>query len=175
MNRARAGFDEFVGAHATRLLRYAYLLTADPDAAQDLLQEVLERLFVAWPRVENPLAYARVALARRGADRWSRRRRRQETALTDQHDVGLPDPSALFDERDQILAALAQLGPRQRAVVVLRYLEDLSEADTADMLGISRGTVKSQASRGLGRLRTILVDLHPAVGTGTPACGGRQS
>lgn len=158
MDQRRAGFDEFVAAQASRLLRSAYLLTADRGAAEDVLQEVLERLYVAWPRVDNPVAYTRVALARRAADRWRLRSRRPEVALGARHDVGIADGSSTVDERDRLLAALALLGPRQRAVVVLRYLEDLSEADTAAALGISLGTVKSQASRGLRRLRGILTD-----------------
>ncbi|MGI8613859.1 MAG: SigE family RNA polymerase sigma factor [Nocardioidaceae bacterium] len=158
MTQRRVDFDEFVSAHALTLLRRACLLTGNRTAAEDLLQEVLERLYVAWPRVDDPLAYTSTALTRRAATRWRLRARRPEVELRDHHDVGIGDGAAGRAELDRLLVALAQLSPRQRAVVVLRYLEDRSERDTADALGVSVGTVKSQASRGLHRLRGLLSD-----------------
>jgi RNA polymerase sigma-70 factor (sigma-E family) len=154
----RDDFADFVSADATRLMRIAYLLTGDHEAAEDLLQETLERVYVAWPRVDNPFAYARAALASRAANRWRDRARRREAPLTDAADVAHAgaDGSERIAQRDELVRALTQLGPRQRATVVLRYLEDLSEAETAAALGCSVGTVKSQTSRALARLRGVL-------------------
>jgi RNA polymerase sigma-70 factor (sigma-E family) len=155
----RGDFADFVNADATRLLRIAYLLTGDREAAEDLLQDTLERVYVAWPRVENPFAYARTALVRRSANRWRDRIRRPEAPLDAAgdvpHDDGA-DGSERIAHRDQLTRALARLGPRQRAAVVLRYLEDLSEVETAAALGCSVGTVKSQTSRALARLRAVI-------------------
>jgi len=153
----RDDFADFVSADATRLMRIAYLLTGHHQAAEDLLQETLERVYVAWPRVDNPFAYARAALASRAASRWRDRARRREAPLTEAADVahGADGPERIA-QRDELVRALARLGPRQRAAVVLRYLEDLSEAETAAALGCSVGTVKSQTSRALARLRAVL-------------------
>jgi RNA polymerase sigma-70 factor (sigma-E family) len=152
----RDDFDQFVAASATRLLRAAYAMTGDRGAAEDLVQEVLERLYVAWPRIDDPLAYSRRALVNQSTNRWRHRRRHPETALTEQHDRAAFDVTGRSDERDAVVRAIATLPPRQRAVIVLRFLDDLSEADTAVVLGCSVGTVKSQTSRALGRLRQVL-------------------
>jgi RNA polymerase sigma-70 factor (sigma-E family) len=154
----REDFAEFVQADATRLLRVAYLLTGNREAAEDLLQETLERVYVAWPRVDNPFAYTRRALARRSANRWRDRARRPEAPLdlaTEMH-VAREDGAEQRAQRDELVRALAKLGARQRAAVVLRYLEDLSEAETAAALGCSVGNVKSQTSRALARLRVVI-------------------
>ncbi|MET7747753.1 SigE family RNA polymerase sigma factor [Micromonospora sp. NPDC005367] len=146
-------FDDFVRARSVSLLRVAYLLTGDQHAAEDLLQEVLEQLYVRWRHVQTtPEGYARRALVNRAANRWRRRSRRPEQALRDVDRVEQDhaDDVAL---REAVIAALLTLPPRQRAAVVLRYLEDLSVADVATALACSEGAVKSQASRGLARLR----------------------
>jgi RNA polymerase sigma-70 factor (sigma-E family) len=159
----REDFAEFVQADATRLLRVAYLLTGNREAAEDLLQETLERVYVAWPRVDNPFAYTRRALARRSANRWRDRARKPEAPLdlaTEVH-VAHADGAEQRAQRDELVRALAKLGARQRAAVVLRYLEDLSEAETAAALGCSVGTVKSQTSRALARLRVVLDTASP--------------
>ncbi|TDW81079.1 MULTISPECIES: SigE family RNA polymerase sigma factor [Kribbella] len=148
-------FDDFVRGSATRLLRTAVLLTGDRAAAEDLVQETYERIYVRWRRIHSaPEAYAHKTLANLTANRWRSRGRKPEVALAD-HDRATPDGSDNFAIRDQLLAALQELPPRQRAVIVLRYYEDLTEAQTADVLGCSVGTVKSQASRALDRLRLI--------------------
>jgi RNA polymerase sigma-70 factor (sigma-E family) len=148
-------FDDFVRGSATRLLRTAVLLTGDRAAAEDLVQETYERIYVRWRRIHStPEAYAHKTLANLTANRWRSRGRKPEVALAD-HDRATPDGSDDFAIRDQLLAALQELPPRQRAVIVLRYYEDLTEAQTADALGCSVGTVKSQASRALDRLRLI--------------------
>ncbi|MEU9504790.1 SigE family RNA polymerase sigma factor [Micromonospora sp. NPDC048170] len=151
-----AEFDDFVRTRSVALLRVAYLLTGDRHAAEDLLQEVLEQVFVRWRRVRtSPEAYARRALVNRSINRWRRRARRPERALGDNDGVARDhaDDIAL---RQAVVAALRVLPPRQRAAVVLRYLEDLSVADVAAALCCSEGAVKSHASRGLARLRESL-------------------
>ncbi|MER7334874.1 MULTISPECIES: SigE family RNA polymerase sigma factor [unclassified Micromonospora] len=151
-----AEFDDFVRTRSVALLRVAYLLTGDRHAAEDLLQEVLEQVYVRWPRVRiSPEAYARRALVNRSINRWRRRARRPEQALGDNDGVARDhaDDIAL---RQAVVAALRTLPPRQRAAVVLRYLEDLSVADVAATLRCSEGAVKSHASRGLARLREAL-------------------
>jgi RNA polymerase sigma-70 factor (sigma-E family) len=159
----RGDFDAFVRSEAAGLLRTAYLVTSDLPLAEDLVQECLMRLARRWPRVrtmEHPVAYARKMLFHLALDSSARRaRHRAELA----HRAGVdhldhPDDSSerairLVDATVELAAALATLAPRQRAVLVLRYLEDLSEAEVADLLGCSVGTVKSTTSRALDRLR----------------------
>jgi RNA polymerase sigma factor (sigma-70 family) len=109
---------------------------------------------VRWRHIRGaPEPYARKALTNLVANRWRSRGRRPEVALVDQHDRPDPDSADGFAIRDQLLVALQDLPPRQRAVLVLRYYEDLTEVQTAEVLGCSVGTVKSQASRALGKLR----------------------
>lgn len=149
-------FDEFVRGSATRLLRTAVLLTGDRAAAEDLVQEMFERVYVKWRRIHgSPEPYARKTLANLSANRWRSKSRKPEVALTDHHDSGAPDGSDEYAVRDGLLSALQELPPRQRAVIVLRFYEDLTEAQTAEALSCSIGTVKSQTSRGLDRLRLI--------------------
>lgn len=167
MGSVREDFSEFVAGNATRLLRMAVLLTDDRAAAEDLLQDTLERVYVAWPRVEEPFAYVRTALVRQATNRWRRRARRPEAPLMDWDPASSLDHSQRTVERITLHGALAALPPRQRAVVVLRFLEDLSEAETARHLGCSAGTVKSQSSRALTRLRAVM----SATATGPPAAG----
>ncbi|MEV5693832.1 SigE family RNA polymerase sigma factor [Micromonospora globbae] len=154
---ADESFDEFVRARSSALLRSAYLLTTDRYAAEDLLQDVLERVYVKWRRIQDsPEAYARRVLVNRAVDGWRRRGHRQEVELGD----GLgPSDSDHADEvaiRHAILVALRSLPKRQRTAVVLRYLDDLSETDTAHAMGCSVGAVKSHAARGLAKLRGVL-------------------
>jgi RNA polymerase sigma-70 factor (sigma-E family) len=152
----RDGFDEFVRSRGTGLLRIAYLLTGDRHSAEDLVQEVLEQMYVKWRRIHGmPEAYARRALVNRSANRWRRRSRRPE-ALLGSHDAAAPDHSEHIVVRDTVVTALRTLPPRQRAAVVLRYLEDLPVSEVARALDCSEGTVKSSVSRGLARLRAAL-------------------
>jgi RNA polymerase sigma-70 factor (sigma-E family) len=158
----RASFEDFVGASSARLHTMALLLTGYRRAeAEDLLQSVLERAYRRWRRIcragADPGPYVRKMLVNASVDRWRRLHHRVEEPL------GLtgPDPvaddqSGLVADRDLLLRAMATLPPGQRAVLVLRYFEDLSEAQTAATLGCSVGSVKSQASRGLARLRTVV-------------------
>jgi len=156
---SHAGFEDFVNARGTRLLRSAFLLCGgDRGAAEDLLQDVLERMYARWRRIRGePEAYARAALANAAANRWRRRARRiAETPLDGSTVPTVPGADLGLAERDAIVRGLAALAPRARAVLVLRYFEDLTEAETAVVLGCSVGTVKSQSSRALSRLRVLL-------------------
>ena len=145
-------FEAFVGARRNALLRTAYLLTGDHHDAEDLVQTTLLKVVPKWHRIgERPEHYVRKVLARESVNRWRRRRWREvSTHLT-------PDlqqregPDAV--DRMVLLEDLRRLSPRQRAVLVLRYFDDLSEADTAAALGISVGTVKSHTRDALAHLR----------------------
>lgn len=158
MDAAKRGsdFDDFVLSHSPRLLRVAYLLTGDAGTAEDLLQDVLERLYVVWPRVQDPLPYARRSLANAATNRWRRRGLRREVPFEAGHDVALADATETGAERDRVVRALQALPGRQRAVIVLRFYDDLTEMQTAEALGCSPGTVKSHTSRAIARLRTLL-------------------
>jgi len=149
----RAEFDVFVIQRGPALLRTAYLLSGDWGAAEDLLQTALAKSWFAWPRVEGPPEpYVRKVMATTYATWWRRRwRAERPTALLPEQSG--PDHAAAVDARDELWRALTALPRRQRAVLVLRYFEDLSEAETAAALGISVGTVKSQSSRALAALR----------------------
>ncbi|MCG8920132.1 SigE family RNA polymerase sigma factor [Actinokineospora sp. PR83] len=153
-------FTDFVANRATALLRTAYLLCGgDRGAAEDLLQDVLERTYRKRGRVRGGLEpYVRAGLANAAANRWRTRSRRvPEAPLERAADPGTwTDEAARLADRDRVATALGGLPPRMRAVLVLRFFDDLSEADTAAALGCGVGTVKSQTSRGLERLRTLL-------------------
>ncbi len=164
--RPGAEFDDFVRTRTTALLRVAYLLTGDRHAAEDILQEVLEQMYVRWRRIQgSPDAYAHRALANRSTNRW-RRRRRPEAALA-HHDSAEPDHSHDVVIRHAVIQALHELPPRQRAAVVLRYLEDLPVADVARALDCSEGNVKSNTARGLERLRAALQGTNAIAEGGT--------
>jgi RNA polymerase sigma-70 factor (sigma-E family) len=151
-------FEEFVRGRSTALLRTAYLLTGNRSAAEDLLQGVLERVYRRWPSIsDSPDAYVRRALANAATSRW-RRKAPVEVTLTIAHDRAADDRPGLVDLRDQLARGLMSLPARQRAILVLRYFDDMSAAQTADALGCSVGTVKSQTSRGLARLRQLVTD-----------------
>jgi RNA polymerase sigma-70 factor (sigma-E family) len=147
------GFDDFVLGASGRLLRSAYLLVGDRGTAEDLLQDVLERMYARWSRIDDPHAYARRALVHAASNRWRARLRRPEVPLGERDVAAAPGPEPA--SRD-VLAALAALSPGQRAVVVLRYFDDLSIDQTAAALRCSAGTVKSQTARALPRLRALL-------------------
>lgn len=148
----RSEFDAFVTASSARLLRTAFLMTHDRAAAEDLLQTAYVHAWRAWRRVDgDPLPYVRRILANEYASSW-RRKWRDEVPTGDAPDQPAL-PHASVEDRDAVWTALGRLPRRQRAVLVLRYYEDLSESDTAAILGIAAGTVKSQASKALARLR----------------------
>jgi RNA polymerase sigma-70 factor (sigma-E family) len=148
-------FEAFVRAHATTLVRLAGALTGDPGVSEEVVQSALERVFVRWRRLDDPLAYTRQVVVNlcRERGRGAGRRERVGLPFTD---AAAPDDIAVRDDRDQLVRAVRALPHRQRAVVVLRFWHDLTEQQAADVLGIRAGTVKSQTSRALRRLRQLL-------------------
>lgn len=164
-----ADFTDFVTHRAPALLRTAFLLCGgDRGAAEDLLQDVLERTYPRWHRIKDkPEPYLRAAMANASANRWRRRSRRvSEVPLTDTDTAARPGPEQRVVDQDLVVRALHTLPPRMRAVLVLRYFDDMSEADVAAALRCGVGTVKSQSSRGLARLRELLDDAElPAAAT----------
>jgi RNA polymerase sigma-70 factor (sigma-E family) len=151
-------FREFVSSRSAALLRTAYLLTGDLGHAEDLLQVALVKAYRHWQRVRqagNPEAYVRKILVNERRSRW-RRERSVPMVFGMVPDQPVPDGTTGVEERDVLWRAVLAMPPRTRAVLVLRYWEDLSEAETADILGCSVGTVKSQASRGLRKLQALL-------------------
>jgi RNA polymerase sigma-70 factor (sigma-E family) len=161
---AEDDFRIFVRTRTPALLGTAYLLTGDRDTAEDLLQTALLRAYRHWARVRaggDAEAYVRKVLVNQRIS-WWRRRRVVESINGWVPDLPAPgDDQAAFAERDALWQALRRLPPRTRAVLVLRYWDDKSEAETARLLGCSLGTVKSLASRGLRRMRD---ELGPAAG-----------
>lgn len=150
----RVDFDEFVAARSTRLLRTAYLLTRDHALAEDLLQTALTKAWFAWSRIESdPEPYVRKILVNTFSS-WWRRRWNGEHAYADPPEPAPADVEhAAADQRHDLWEAMGRLPRKQRAVIVLRFVEDLSEAETARLLGIAPGTVKSQTSKALAKLR----------------------
>ncbi len=164
--RTKAEFDRFVTDSAEGLLRTASLMTWDVAAAEDLVQECLLRVSRHWPRVramEHPKAFARTVLVNLALDDGRRRsRHRAELNGTGhQHVDDHEDDSAVrvlvrVEASTDLNRALAELPPRQRIALVLRYFDDLTEAQTAEVMGCSVGTVKSTTSRALERLRELM-------------------
>lgn len=158
--RARdAEFVAFVKQASAGLTRTAYLLTGDRETARDLVQEALVRTYRAWGRVrtEEAGAYARRVLVNLNIDRW---RRRPAEPRPEVERIDPADAMARVDDRDAVVRMLSRLPAQQRKVIVLRYLGDLTEARTAQVLGISVGTVKSASSRGLESLRSLYVPVE---------------
>ncbi|NES13984.1 MULTISPECIES: SigE family RNA polymerase sigma factor [Micromonospora] len=158
-------FREFVQARYTDLLRTAYLLTGNRDAAQDLVHEALLKVMRHWRRVDEPIAYVRRAMVNERTSRWRRVGLRELLTSTVPDRAG-PDSTDGVAVRDELLAALDRLPVRMRTVLVLRYWEDLPEAEVAAVMDCSLGTVKSQAARGLARLREVLAASRPKMAGG---------
>jgi RNA polymerase sigma-70 factor (sigma-E family) len=155
-----ASFASYVQARRPVLLRTARSLTNDPWDAEDLLQTALARTYLHWDRIADHGAldgYVRRALVNTRTSQWRRRRVDEcpSETLPEPREAGFapPDPAERQAERDALWRAVLRLPDRQRAIVVLRYYEDLSEARTAELLGVSVGTVKSALSRALVKLR----------------------
>ncbi|MBW5484723.1 SigE family RNA polymerase sigma factor [Streptomyces bambusae] len=151
-------FSAYVRTRGTTLMRTARSLTANPCDAEDLLQTALAKTYVAWDRIQDQRAldgYVRRALVNTRTSQWRKRRVDEFTC----GEMPEPEPLATSDAaedqalRDAMWRAVTRLPERQRAMVVLRYYEDLTEAQTAELLGVSVGTVKSAVSRALGKLR----------------------
>ncbi len=178
----RQEFEQFVADRAGDLLRTAYLVAWDLPAAEDLVQECLLRVARRWPRVrcmEHPAAYARrvlVNLALDGAKRRARHRSElalsDRTALADRHDEAAARAFGAVDATAELVGALGALSPRQRATLGLRFVEDLPEAQVAEVMGCSVGTVKSTTWRALERLRQATPD--PEDGRPSPVATGSK-
>lgn len=156
---SEADFRDFVVGQWHTLARTAFLLTGDRGDAEDLVQSTLVRVHRHWARIERtdvPYVYARRVLVNLHISAWRRRRGVAQVLAAVPPERGGPDVTLAVDRRDELLRACRTLPPRMRAVLVLRYFEDLSEADVARALGISVGSVKSQTSRALDRLRAVL-------------------
>lgn len=165
MSNREEEFTAFVESRWVRLCRFAYTLVRDQQGAEDLVQRALAKVYVAWPRIrarEAVESYARTCVARCFLSDMKRRRWR-EVPLTNAVEPGDPGgfAEAEVDDRDAVWREICALPPRQRAVVVLRYYEDLSEAEISDVLGCSPGTVKSQCSKALSKLRLQLAPVGP--------------
>lgn len=148
------GFRDFVAARSPALVRHAWLLTGELAAAEDLVQTALVKTWPRWSRLDAPEAYVRRTIL---TTFLSARRRRWHLEVATADVPERPAPDDAFDQADlqrTVRLALATLPPRQRAVVVLRYVEDLTEAQTARLLGCSVGTVKSQSAKALAKLST---------------------
>jgi RNA polymerase sigma-70 factor (sigma-E family) len=154
----RRAFEAFVGESSDRLVRTAYLLCGDRGHAEDLVQTALLRTARHWRAARRqPHAYARAVVVNLAKDRWRALDRRvAEVALAPSVDLATGDATADLLDRHDLVAAFAELPEGQRTVLVLRFFEDLSVEDTAKAVGCSTGTVKSQTSRALAALRSIL-------------------
>jgi RNA polymerase sigma-70 factor (sigma-E family) len=174
--RTEADFEGFVARSGRSLLRTAWLLTGDRGHAEDIVQVALERTAQRWARLDGePEAYARRTVVNLTIDRWRRGRvRGREVPLVELAPGSLPfasDETGRVELRDQLWSDLSGLPPRERAVLVLRYFCDLDEAEIARTLGVSAGTVKSSASRGLARLRARLPSTDQLPSTQTAGDG----
>ncbi|MCG5217116.1 SigE family RNA polymerase sigma factor [Streptosporangium sp. KLBMP 9127] len=153
------GFAEFVAARGTSLLRVAYLTCGSRDDAEDVLQIALERAYRSWARLRegaDPEPYVRRIIVNTAISRARRRAILRIIPTSAPPERGAPSQVHGIELRQVLMDGLRALPPRQRAVLVLRFLEDMSEAQTAEALGCSTGTVKSQASKGLARLRGLI-------------------
>ena len=160
MNDRDAEFGEFMRDRASPLHQSAYLLCGDWHLAHDLVQDTLVKAYQHWPRVrqaDSPDAYVRRILLNEVRGRWRRRERVMPVSrFFGGREPAVPDAADEIARRAGLLQALLVLPLRQRATVVLRYLEGMSERETAAALGCSEGTVKSQSARALGALRDLL-------------------
>lgn len=148
-------FHDFVAARRPTLLRAAMLLTADRSDAEDLLQSALTKTYLAWGRINDRAAldgYVRRTMVNINIS-WWRRRRLEEYPTDELPDTPIADHTRRSELRDGLDRILDRLPARQRAAVVLRYYEDLTESEVAETLGVSVGTVKSTVSRAMAKLR----------------------
>ena len=158
--REPQAFADFVAARSAALHRAAYLMVGDAQLAQDLVQEALTKTYVAWPRLRDPSrveAYTRKAITTT-AITWFRKKSWSERTVATMPEDSRAGHADDVDQRAWLWQALQELPVRQRAAIVLRYYVDLTEAQTADAMGCAVGTVKSQVSAGLLKLRVALAD-----------------
>jgi len=153
-------FEVFVRDSARALATTAYLLVGERHRAEELTQQAFERVWRAWPRArQDPLPYARRVLVNLRVDHWRRRRREHLVEVVPERAHAAGDDAVVL--RDELVRALMTLPPRQRRIVVLRHLLDLSVEQVSAELGVTPGTVKASASRGLAALRVVLGEEHP--------------
>ncbi|MEV4672008.1 MULTISPECIES: SigE family RNA polymerase sigma factor [Actinomadura] len=158
---AERRFREFVETRSVALMRLAYLLAGgDQHAAEDLLQTALAKTAARWGSVDNPEPYVRRTMYRQQVSNWRRTRRRRETQVGVLPDRAGLDAASAVDLKLTVRTALARLTPKQRAVLVLRFFEDLPEAEVARILGCGVGTVRSTTHRSLARLRELAPELN---------------
>ncbi|MEU4995528.1 SigE family RNA polymerase sigma factor [Streptomyces sp. NPDC021622] len=168
-------FREFVDNRSAALLRTAVLLSGgDRHAAEDLLQNALVKAAGRWHRIDDPEAYVRQILYRQQVGRWRLKWPRRELAVAEPPESAVGDGAGAAELRIVMRAALARLTTRQRTVLVLRYFEDLPEADVARLLGCSVGTVRSTTHRSLAKLRGLAPELAALDGP-DPGPGRRPS
>ena len=161
--RAREDFAAFVAGRSAELLRLAYVLTADHYAAEDLLQSALTKAAARWGRIHStPEGYVRQIMYREQVSWWRRRARRPVTVVAQVPELPVPDQMVMVEARLALRDALLALPPGKRVMLVLRYLEDLPEAQVADILGCSVGTVRSQTHKAIAQLRAVVPSLNPA-------------
>nr|WP_117212725.1 SigE family RNA polymerase sigma factor [Allorhizocola rhizosphaerae] len=160
MDGAEESFHEYVSGRVAGLSRIAYLLTGDPHLAEDLVQQALIRVAQRWEAIrDDPDPYVRRVIYTQHVSWW--RRHRADAVPSDRlPERSTSDPAHQISLRLSMREALARLAPRQRAVLILRYYEDLTEAQTAEVLGIAVGTVKSQTRDALARLRVVAPELE---------------
>lgn len=171
---AEESFLEYVRADAIALSRAAFLLTRDRQLAEDLVQETLLRVIGRWnqiTRAGDPRPYVRRVMYHQHVSWWRRSRGRSQPVAEPPDQVG-PDRTGAWDDSVIVCAALTRLTPRQRAVVVLRYFEDRTERETAEILGCRVGTVKSTTRDALVKLRSVVPDLAETIGA--TVAKGRQ-
>ncbi|GAA2797767.1 SigE family RNA polymerase sigma factor [Nonomuraea dietziae] len=153
-------FRDFVSARSPALMRLAFLLAGgDQHAAEDLLQTALAKTVARWHAVDAPEAYVRQVMYRQQISWWRRGAFRRETTVAEPPEWAVQDATHAVEVGIVVRRALAKLAPRQRAVLVLRYFEDLPEAEVAAVLGCSVGTVRSTTHRSLARLRVLAPEL----------------
>lgn len=160
-------FEEFVAIRLNALLRYATVLTCDPNLAEDVVQEVLLRAQQRWSRIgelDAPAAYVKRMVTNEYLS-WRRRRAVREVAaskaMLDAVGPAIPDRTGEYDEREAMLAQIAQLPRKQRSAIVLRYYENYTDAEIAAVLGCGTGTVRSHLSRAVATLRATMTDREP--------------
>lgn len=155
---AAATFGDFATVRTPALIRVAYLLTGNQHAAEDLVQSALAKTWARWDslRNEDPEGYVRAVMYREQVSWWRRLGRLRETPVASPAEVAYPDPNEHTGLRLAMRQALLRLPPAQRTVLVLRYYEDLSESQIAEILGCTVGTVRSRTHRAVSRLRELL-------------------
>jgi RNA polymerase sigma-70 factor (sigma-E family) len=160
-------FIAFVTASSGRLIAHAEMLCGNAEQARDVVQTVLMRAYPRWRRIEqeDPYAYVARAVGNAVTDWWRRSHRRHERPTGELPEQPL-DPPTTYEDRETVIRALALLTPRERAVVVLRYLEEQTEREVADTLGVTLGTVKSTCHKALRKMR---VSFDDGFAVGVPA------